>query len=149
LVELCANVTFVLDHLGKPPIKDRLLEPWRTHLVDLARLPNVVAKISGLVTEADPAAWTPDDLRPYVEHAIACFGWDRVLFGGDWPVVDLAGGYFRWIAALSELTATASPLQLDALFHKNAARIYHLSPLGAKPISPCPPLLPDSLTNMP
>lgn len=132
LVELCPNVTFVLDHLGKPSIKDRLMEPWCTHLVDLARLPNVVAKISGLVNEAAPAAWTPDDLRPYVEHAIDCFGWDRVLFGRDWPVVDLAGGYSRWIAALSELTATTSPSQLDALFHKNADRIYQLPSLGAK-----------------
>jgi L-fuconolactonase len=130
LVEGCPNVTFVLDHLGKPAINDRLLEPWRRHLVELARLPNVVAKISGLVTEADPAAWTPDDLRPYVEHAIACFGWDRVLFGGDWPMVDLAGGCDRWIAALRELTATASSAQLHALFHKNAARVYRLNSLN-------------------
>ncbi|MCX6938712.1 MAG: amidohydrolase family protein [Verrucomicrobia bacterium] len=129
LAEGCPEVTFILDHLGKPAIKDRNPEPWRTHLAALARLPNVVAKLSGLVTEADPAAWSPADLRPYVEHAIACFGWDRVLFGGDWPVVNLAGGYARWIAALRELTATASSAQLHALFHANAARVYRLNSL--------------------
>jgi L-fuconolactonase len=86
-----------------------------------------VAKLSGLTTEADAAAWTPADLRPYVEHALACFGWERLLFGGDWPVVELAGGYSRWAAALATLIEPATHAQHRALLHDNAARVYRLA----------------------
>jgi L-fuconolactonase len=127
LVRRCPDVTFVLDHLGKPAIKDRLLEPWCAQLAQLAEQPNVVAKLSGLATEANAAAWTLEDLRPYVEHAIACFGWERVLFGGDWPVVELAGGYPRWMAALATLIGKATPAQRRAMLYDNAARVYRLA----------------------
>ncbi|HEV3114901.1 MAG TPA: amidohydrolase family protein [Candidatus Binataceae bacterium] len=127
LVRRCPDVTFVLDHLGKPAIKDRMFDPWCVQLAQLAKLPNVVAKLSGLTTEADAAAWIPADLRPYVEHALACFGWERLLFGGDWPVVKLAGGYSRWVAALATLIVPATQVQHRALLHDNAARIYRLA----------------------
>jgi L-fuconolactonase len=127
LVRRCPDVTFVLDHLGKPAIKDRLLEPWCAQLTQLAEQPNVVAKLSGLATEANAAAWTLEDLRPYVEHAIACFGWERVLFGGDWPVVELAGGYPRWTAAVATLIGKATPAQRRAMLYDNAARVYRLA----------------------
>jgi len=128
LVRRCPEVTFVLDHLGKPAIKDRIFDPWRAQLAQLAEHPNVVAKLSGLTTEADAVAWTPADLRPYVEHALACFGWERLLFGGDWPVVELAGGYPRWAAALATLIEPATQTQHRALLHDNAARVYRLAP---------------------
>ncbi|MCU0791585.1 MAG: amidohydrolase family protein [Opitutaceae bacterium] len=126
LAGLCPEVVFVLDHLGKPPIRAGLLDPWRAHLAAIARLPNVVAKISGLTTEADHAGWTTAHLRPFVAHAVECFGWSRLLFGGDWPVVDLAGGMARWMDAIEELTADASEAEKRALFHENAGRVYRL-----------------------
>lgn len=127
LVRRCPEVTFVLDHLGKPPIRAAQLDPWRGDLAALARLPNVVAKLSGLSTEADLAAWTTTDLQPYVDHAVACFGPSRLLFGSDWPVVNLAGGLSRWMTALAALTAHASPADRRAFFHENAGRIYRLA----------------------
>jgi L-fuconolactonase len=126
LVRRCPEVSFVLDHLGKPPIRAGRLDPWRDDLAALARLPNVVAKVSGLSTEADLAGWTPADLAPYVEHAVTCFGWSRLLFGSDWPVVNLAGGLSRWRAALAELTAGATPAECRAFLHENAGRTYRL-----------------------
>jgi L-fuconolactonase len=127
LVRRCPEVSFVLDHLGKPPIRAGRLDPWRDDLAALARLPNVVAKVSGLSTEADLGGWTPDDLRPYVAHAVACFGWSRLLFGSDWPVVNLAGGLSRWRTALAEFTDEASPAEQRAFYHENAGRTYRLA----------------------
>jgi L-fuconolactonase len=126
LARCCPDVTFVLDHLGKPAIKDRIYDTWSVQLAQLAKMPNVVAKLSGLTTEADAVAWTAADLRPYVEHAVACFGWGRLLFGGDWPVVELAGGYRPWAEALATLIKAASPAEHRALLHDNAARVYRL-----------------------
>ncbi|HSY38424.1 MAG TPA: amidohydrolase family protein, partial [Polyangia bacterium] len=102
LARACPGTTFVLDHAGKPDIRRGLREPWRAHIAELARLPNVVCKLSGLVTEADPTTWTPTVLRPYVEHLLSCFGPGRLLFGSDWPVVNLAAGYRRWLETALE-----------------------------------------------
>ena len=88
LARACPETTFVLDHAGKPYIRGGVLDPWRQNLAALARLPNVVCKLSGLVTEAEPATWTPAALRPYVEHLLSCFGPGRLLFGSDWPFAE-------------------------------------------------------------
>ena len=93
LVRRCPEVGFVLDHCGKPAIRDGQLNPWGQHLRELAALPNVACKISGLLTEANPVRCSAPDLQPYVRHALDCFGFDRVLFGGDWPVCQLATSY--------------------------------------------------------
>jgi len=91
-------------------------------------MPNLAAcKISGLVAYADPTNWTPADLRPFVEHALDCFGPDRVMFGSDWPVCTLASSMGRWVAALLELTAAASADEKDRLFRRNAQRVYRLT----------------------
>ena len=127
LVRRLPGVSFVLDHVGKPSIRDGLLEPWRENIAELAALPNVVCKVSGLVTEADHAAWTIDELAPYAEHVLAVFGEDRVLFGSDWPVVTLAAGYRRWVETLEALTARLSPLAQGKLWAENARRVYRLS----------------------
>jgi L-fuconolactonase len=126
LVRQCPDVQFILDHLGKPGIKDHLLEPWRAQLAELAALPNVVCKISGAVTEADHQSWQLEDLAPYVAHALAVFGEDRVVFGGDWPVVTLAAAYPRWIATLDALTEGLSPAAKRKLWAENARRFYRL-----------------------
>lgn len=120
------DVRFVLDHVGKPDIVGSELDPWRSQIRELASLENVQCKISGVVTEADHAAWSVADLRPYVEHVIECFGFDRVLYGGDWPVVNLAGGYARWFDAITELTASCSDDELARLFAANARAFYRL-----------------------
>jgi len=126
LVRRCPGVTFILDHCGVPDVKGRALEPWRTHIRELAALPNVACKISGLVAYADPAAWTVDDLRPWVEHVLEQFGWDRVVWGGDWPVCTLAAPLARWVEAIRTLTRTATAIQRAKLFHRNAERIYRV-----------------------
>ena len=126
LVERCPQVSFVLDHIGKADIKNTVLDPWREQIAALAAFPNVLCKISGLVTEADPAAWTPDDLAPYVAHTLAVFGEDRVMFGGDWPVALLASSYRRWVETLDGLTAHFSPTARRKLWSENARRFYRL-----------------------
>ena len=126
LVRRCPDVQFVLDHLGKPAIKDGMLEPWRTQLRALAEAPNVVCKISGVVTEADHVHWTREEIRPYIEHAIDCFGFERVMYGGDWPVVNLAGRYVDWVAILDWITEGSSEDEKRALFRETAIRIYSL-----------------------
>lgn len=126
LARRCPEVRFVLDHLGKPAIGSAQLEPWRHDLAGFAALPNTVAKLSGLCTEANPVAWTSADLQPFVDQAVACFGWSRLMYGSDWPVVNLAGGLGRWMTAVTALTAGASPADHRNLFHENAGRIYRL-----------------------
>lgn len=127
LAAACPDVSFVLDHCGVPDVKGRALDPWRADLAALARLPNVACKISGLVAYAAPD-WTEADLRPFVEHAITSFGWDRVLFGGDWPVCLLGAPLARWHSALASLLTSASFDERDRLFESNARRIYRLLP---------------------
>lgn len=127
LVRACPQVQFVLDHLGKPGIRQGLYQPWAGQIAELAALPNVACKLSGLTTEADRQHWSHADLKPYVDHVIGCFGWDRVLFGSDWPVCDLAGGYTRWLGALDWTIATAAEADKRKLFCENARRIYRLA----------------------
>src|SRR6266566_7664681 len=90
LVRRCPHTAFILDHLGKPGIKQQLLDPWQADLRALAELPNVVCKISGMVTEADHEGWQPADLEPFINIVLEAFGEERVLFGSDWPVALLA-----------------------------------------------------------
>ncbi len=127
LVRRCPEIRFILDHIGKPPIRERALDPWRTHLAELAVLPNVVCKISGMTTEADHASWTSADLKPYFDHAVGCFGWDRLLFGSDWPVCNLASGYEGWLKALDWLLSGVSAADREKCFGGNARRIYRLT----------------------
>jgi L-fuconolactonase len=127
LVAQCPNVRFILDHIGKPDIKHHLLDPWRHEMAMLAQLPNVWCKISGLVTEADHQHWTNDDLKPYIDHVIHCFGFERVLYGGDWPVAYQATPYPRWVESLTWAVAGCSDNELRKLFHDNAIQFYRLS----------------------
>jgi L-fuconolactonase len=127
LVRACPRTSFVLDHAGKPDLRRGVLDPWRTHIAELARLPNVVCKLSGLVTEADPATWTAAALRPTVEHLLVCFGAERLLFGSDWPVVNLAASYARWLEAILELLRPLPAGERAAILCDNARRIYRLT----------------------
>ena len=127
LVAQCPNVSFVLDHIGKPDIRNGVMEPWATHIRELAAFPNVCCKLSGMVTEADPAAWTAADLRPYAEHIFDVFGADRIMFGGDWPVATLAASYRRWFETASAFIAELAPGEQQKVLRENAIRFYRLS----------------------
>ena len=126
MVRECPEVRFVLDHIGKPGIKAGLLDPWRRHLTELASLPNVSCKISGVMTEADHEDWTREQLKPYVAHAIEAFGFDRVLFGGDWHVVELAGTYPEWVEIVDWIVEGCTSQEKRKLFRDNAIRTYRL-----------------------
>jgi len=126
LVDRCPDVQFVLDHCGAPKIKEREMHPWREQIAELARRQNVAVKISGVVAYADAESWTLDDIRPYVEHAIASFGWDRVVWGSDWPVCTLTASLSTWLAALQSITRGASAQERDKLFALNARRVWRL-----------------------
>jgi L-fuconolactonase len=120
------QLTFVLDHLGKPPVGSGALSPWTGLLRAFAALPNTVAKLSGLATEADWHSWTTADLSPYVDAALDAFGPERLLFGSDWPVCTLAGDYAAIVAATRELISVLSPAERAAVLGGNAERVYRL-----------------------
>jgi predicted TIM-barrel fold metal-dependent hydrolase len=127
LASKCADVAFVLDHCGVPDVHGQVLDPWRAHIRELSSLPNVSCKISGLVAYANPEQWTAEDLRPFVDHVIESFGWNRVMFGSDWPVCNLTASCERWVATLLSLTHRAGEANQKKLFHDNAIRIYRLN----------------------
>jgi L-fuconolactonase len=127
MVRRCPEVSFVLDHIGKPGIKAGLAEPWRQHIREIATSPNVVCKLSGVTTEADHGAWTRDQLRPYIDHVIESFGVDRVMFGGDWPVSELAGTYRQWVEILDWATSGMNAVEKRKLFRDNVIKTYRLS----------------------
>jgi L-fuconolactonase len=117
----------VLDHLSKPEIHQRNLDPWRNLMAEAAKHPNLCCKLSGMITEADHQTWTAGDLQPYVEHVLECFGFDRVMFGSDWPVCLLAGSYAQVMGALqSILQPHLNEPREAAVFGGNAARFYKL-----------------------
>lgn len=126
LVRRVPQVQFVLDHVAKPDIKNHRIEPWRAQMSAMAALPNVVCKISGMTTEADHAAWTPNDLAPYVHHVLDVFGEDRVMFGGDWPVSLQSTTYKEWVDTVDQLTVQLSDKAKKKFWNSNARRIYRL-----------------------
>lgn len=126
LCRRCPEVSFVIDHIAKPGIRAGLSEPWRQQMRAISRLPNVACKISGVVTEADHAHWQPADVVPYIEHAIDCFGFARVMFGGDWPVSELATSYRRWVDVVDTVVAGASETERRKLYRDNAVAFYRL-----------------------
>ena len=126
LVRHCPDVTFILDHCGKPNIRERVLDPWRMDLERLAALPNICCKLSGLPTEASLQGWQFTDLLPYVTHALTVFGEQRILFGGDWPVLLQAGSYKTWYETVTHFIANLPETAQHAIWHENATRYYRL-----------------------
>jgi L-fuconolactonase len=126
LVYRCPSVNFVLDHLGKPDIKNQEFHSWKNNISDLAEHPNVYCKLSGMATEADRGSWSDAEFVPYVEHVVECFGVNRVMFGGDWPVATLATTYQRWVDALLACLSHLNPVELTCVFKKNAEEFYRV-----------------------
>jgi L-fuconolactonase len=125
-VRALPGLRFVLDHIAKPRIADGRDDPWRQGMPVLAAQPNVAVKLSGMVTEADWATWTPRDLRPFVGDVVGWFGVGRLMFGSDWPVCLLAGSYHAVLGGLIEALPALSPGELDQVLGMNALRTYQL-----------------------
>ena len=126
LVRQVPEVSFALDHIGKPNIANGETVPWKNHIDELAGLDNVVCKLSGVATEADWESWRVEDLRLYIDHIIDAFGCGRLMFGSDWPVSTLAVEYGRWLEIVQEATAGASDAEKRRLFWETAAGFYRL-----------------------
>ncbi len=127
LVDAHPEQAFVLDHIAKPRIGANELEPWRQNIRSLAERPNVVCKLSGLVTEAGFQAWTEDQLRPYLETVLETFGPARLMFGSDWPVCLVATEYSRWLEIVRRAIGDLSHSEQAAVLGQNAARVYRLA----------------------
>ncbi|WP_417811484.1 amidohydrolase family protein [Thalassospira alkalitolerans] len=125
LADACPNTIFVLDHCGVPDIAGGGYNDWAKSIRTLAKRPHVNAKISGISAYATPD-WTLDTLRPYVEHIIETFGWDRVVWGSDSPICTLNSSLNQWMAATQALIASASETERTAFSRHNAKRIWSL-----------------------
>lgn len=125
LADAAPRTRFVLDHCGVPDIAAGAWDSWARDIAALAERPHVSAKISGLPAYA-PSGWRDDDLARWIEHVVGCFGFERLVWGGDWPVCTLGGGLTRWVKATRALLARASSEERAALFNGNATRIWRL-----------------------
>jgi predicted TIM-barrel fold metal-dependent hydrolase len=127
LARACDGTRLVLDHCGVPDIAGGGLDPWRAHVTALARMPNVVAKLSGVFAYCAPGAATLAAVRPYVEHVIDAFGPERCLWGSDWPVVLTTGADLpSWISATRALLARHSEADAAAMAYGTAERVYRV-----------------------
>jgi len=127
VIERHPGLDIVIDHGAKPEIRDRRFEPWASDMRRIAEAPQVVCKLSGLATEAE-LGWTVESLRPYIERLLELFGPSRLLWGSDWPVVNLAGGYDRWRETTEILLAGLAPEEQSAILGGTATRVYGLGP---------------------
>lgn len=130
LVERHPRLPIVIDHLAKPPIGGGSREPWASLIAAAAQAPTVHGKVSGLYPGAEPTAWTADAIRPFVEHAVEVFGPERLMFGGDWPVSVLAGGYARVWAGITEVLADLDAAAREQILAGTARRFYGLDRTG-------------------
>lgn len=127
VVDSYPEMRFVVDHIAKPRMAEGVMEPWVARMKKIAKRPNVWCKLSGMVTEADWAAWTPGDLKPYVDIVMECFGEDRVMFGSDWPVCLLAAEYADVKGTLEALLGSDGTAAQDKVFGANAMAFYDLT----------------------
>ncbi|GGA64721.1 amidohydrolase [Edaphobacter acidisoli] len=125
-VEEYPEQVFVLDHVAKPLIRESVMEPWAARMRELAKRENVWCKVSGMVTEADWAAWGPETLRPYLDLVVEAFGVKRLMAGSDWPVCLVASEYGRWFEVLHQYFAQFTQDEQDAVFGETAAQVYRL-----------------------
>ena len=127
VLESIPKLRAIIDHISKPEIRLHKEEPWKSWINQLARHPNLYCKLSGMITEADHEHWIVDDLRPYIDHVVQCFGFDRVMFGSDWPVCLCAGSYSQVIGAVREVLSSKLTDETEPkLFGRNAIRFYKL-----------------------
>lgn len=125
----CPEVQFVLDHCAVPDIRNGDFRAWASAISELARLDNVACKISGLLAYCPENKANTETVRPYVEHSIELFGWDRVVWGSDWPLVTITSNLKNWVATTREILSSESVEKQAKLLHRNAERIYGLNPI--------------------
>lgn len=125
LVKATPNVQHAVNHCGGPDIKGEQFQPWADHISELALFDNVNCKVSGIVTTAKDR-WTKSELKPYIDHLVTAFGFDRLMFGSDWPVCTIAAEYEQWVEALLWAIKDASDTDKQKLFHDNAKRFYRI-----------------------
>ncbi len=126
LARACDNMTIVLNHCGVPDIAGGGLDPWREDIAALATLPNVNCKLSGILAYCAPGEATEAAIRPFVDHVLDVFGPSRMVWGSDWPVVELANGLPDWLQVTDAILSALTPDEASAIGHKNAARLYNL-----------------------
>ena len=126
LVKSFPNQKFVIDHLAKPLIKDREISDWKKNIQAIARYENISCKISGMVTEADWKNWKVEDFTPYLDVVFEAFGTKRLLYGSDWPVCNVAGGYCKALDVLVNYTEKLTQTEQQDLFGDNAVRFYNI-----------------------
>jgi L-fuconolactonase len=126
LVRRVPETNFILDHIAKPDIVEGQWQPWADQITELARLPNIVCKVSGVATEADHGSWTIDNIKRYVFHVFEQFGEDRIVFGSDWPVATQATTYRRWVETLQTLTQDFSSEAKRKFWRDNGRHFYRL-----------------------
>ena len=126
IAEKIPDLKMVVDHISKPPIASGEMEPWATDIASVAAIPGIYCKVSGMVTEADHANWKPDDLKPYVRHIIDIFGFDRLMFGSDWPVCLRASSYDDVVGAALEAVGEISADDRAKFMGLNAIEFYDL-----------------------
>ena len=126
LAQQLPELPMVINHLSKPQIKTGSYKNWAANLRKAAEYPNLYCKLSGMITEADWETWSVDDLKPYVETALECFGPSRCMFGSDWPVCELAGSYQQVYNALVESIGALSESEMADIFGSTAKRFYSL-----------------------
>lgn len=124
LVDECPETRFILDHCGNPDVQAKDNGAWKRSIDDLAKRDRVVCKVSGLVESAKRGAWSADDLAPYANHVIDAFGWDRVIFAGNWPVCTITATFAEWVHALKAIVHDRPQENQKKLFHDNAVRLY-------------------------
>ena len=121
------NQVFILDHIAKPRIRERVVSPWKENICELARRPNVYCKLSGMVTEADWGTWTGETLRPYIDTVLEAFGPRRLMVGSDWPVLNLASTYGRWWTTVKIAIAQLTAEEKEWILSRTALEAYRLS----------------------
>jgi L-fuconolactonase len=126
LVDAHPRQVFVVDHVAKPRIREKVIAPWAANMKELGKRGNVWCKLSGMATEADHGGWKASDLQPYVDVALESFGGKRVMFGSDWPVCLLATTYKRWVETVGELVGKLSEFERGRLMGGTAVEVYGL-----------------------
>lgn len=127
LVEKVPDLPMVIDHIAKPLIARRAIDGWAEDMTQIAKIPHIFVKLSGMITEADPATWTADDLRPYVQQVLGLYGPDRVMFGSDWPVCLAAGSWKAVLAAFTQALGAQTIELREKILGETAKRFYRLS----------------------
>ncbi len=126
LIETCPGTRFILDHCGNGDVRSKDLTAWKKGMADVAKNKNVVCKVSGIVVNAEPGKWKPEDLAPIINYTLDTFGPDRVMFGGDWPVCTKAATFKQWVDALKTIVKDRKAEDQLKLFHDNAVKFYGL-----------------------